>query len=68
MNAGDRVFTYLCGFVVLVREMNGESGVDGWEVRRADGSAAFLTYDDVELTEDEISEIRKALATARVRG
>lgn len=62
---GDRVFTYLLGFVELVREMNGQSGVDGWEVRRSDGTLSYLTYEDFNLTQEEIDEVRAALRKAQ---
>lgn len=60
MKAGDVVFTNLLGAVKLVRETNGQSGVDGWEVERSDGSTAYMFYTDFQLSELEVDEIRTA--------
>jgi hypothetical protein len=67
LKAGDSVFTHLLGTVTLVREMNGQSNVDGWEVHRADGKSAYLNYVDFGLTELEVDEIRNALRSGRTR-
>ena len=65
VRVGDSVFTCLLGQITLVREMNGESSLDGWEVRRSNGRAAFLCYEDFALTELEVDEIRNILAGGR---
>lgn len=62
---GTTVHTNLLGTVTLVRLTNGESGVEGWVVQRSDGTAAFLYYEDFELTELEVDEIRNAFAANR---
>lgn len=64
---GDKVFTYMHGFVELVREMNGESGVDGWEAKDRTERFIYLTYADFKMTAAEVAEVRRILAEARGR-
>jgi hypothetical protein len=71
LKVGDTVHTNLLGPVTLVREMNRQSSIDGWEVRTEDGIRSFLDYVDFQLTELEVDEIRNALkrgSTHRVGG
>lgn len=62
---GDKVFTHLSGFVVLVREMNGESGVNGWEVQDRTERFLYMTYDDFRMTAAEVADVRRLLAERR---
>lgn len=62
---GDKVFTYMHGFIELVREMNGESGVEGWEAKDRTDRFVYLTYDDFKMTAAEVAEVRRILAERR---
>jgi hypothetical protein len=62
---GDVVHLAHLGEVTLVREMNGQSSIDGWEVRRSDGRLAYVTDDDFDLTDEDVKAIRAILKGQR---
>lgn len=59
---GQVVFTFLLGSVTLVREMKGESSIEGWEVRCVNEKLAYLTNEDFNLTAKDVYDIKRCFA------
>lgn len=56
---GDVIDAPICGHATLVRHA-AQSGIVGVEVMHADGKPRYLNYVDLDLTAEELTEIRNA--------